>query len=352
MDAVSLKRHAYTDYNLCIFCHANVKHDLPHQASEKGLTTVKHATNSRKKLRDLQNAEAIDRLETFFESKLTATLVWHRQCYAEFTNKCKIDRIRTRLDRQCAEERAVYSGSGEMLSGGHRPLRKNVEPVNWNLCLFCQIEKPKKRLSSVMTKKMSNQIIEAAHLDYKVSVRLAGVIDLIAAEAKYHLDCLSSFTRSTNKTRQISAKSDIAMAWLCNELEQAAEYGKILHLDVVWERYLKLSAELSINIPQSFQSRRTTFKEKLQTQLGDSFLFYQPLDKCQSERKTVLIPVKHIGVVLNLDETQDEASVLPPYAPEDDNFLSLVHIALMIRGDIMATPAHEGISVGKDEAVS
>ena len=45
----------------------------------------------------------------------------------------------------------------------------------------------KERLSSVMTLEMSEQIIEAAQFNYKLRVRSAGVCDLIAAEAKYHL---------------------------------------------------------------------------------------------------------------------------------------------------------------------
>ena len=40
---------------------------------------------------------------------------------------------------------------------------------------------------------MSKQILQSAHLDYKLSVRLAGVNDLIAAEGKYHLICLRAY---------------------------------------------------------------------------------------------------------------------------------------------------------------
>ena len=49
--------------------------------------------------------------------------------------------------------------------------------VNWILCIFCQTTYEKAHLSSVMTKQMSDKIIKASHLDYKVGIRLAGVID-------------------------------------------------------------------------------------------------------------------------------------------------------------------------------
>ena len=50
-----------------------------------------------------------------------------------------------------------------------------------------------------MTFSMSKQILQSAHLDYKLSVHLAGVNDLIAAEGKYHLICLRAYERSTSK---------------------------------------------------------------------------------------------------------------------------------------------------------
>ena len=74
-----------------------------------------------------------------------------------------------------------------------------------------------------MTKQMSYQIIEASNLDYKVRIRLSGVIDLIIAEAKYHLTCLRAFTRSTAKTKQESANTDLAMIRLWKEPHQAAD---------------------------------------------------------------------------------------------------------------------------------
>jgi hypothetical protein len=139
-----------------------------------------------------------------------------------------------------------------------------------------------------MTKQMSNRILLASHLDYKVGIRLARVIDLIAAEAKYHLNCLSIFTRSTSKTKQESCKTDIAMIWLHQELLVAADKGRVLLLVDVWERYKELADESSTTIPQSYYSRSTTFKEKLQSQLGNLFTFFQPLDKYPSDRKIFL----------------------------------------------------------------
>ena len=62
-----------------------------------------------------------------------------------------------------------------------------------------------------MTLKMSQQIIEAAQFNHKLRVRLAGVCDLIATEAKYHLPCLSAFKGSAEKARLETKESDLAM---------------------------------------------------------------------------------------------------------------------------------------------
>jgi hypothetical protein len=65
-----------------------------------------------------------------------------------------------------------------------------------------------------MTKQMSDHIIQASLYDYKIGVRLAGVINLIAAEAKYHLNCLTAFNRATTKIKREFENTDVAMVWL------------------------------------------------------------------------------------------------------------------------------------------
>lgn len=133
-------------------------------------------------------------------------------------------------------------------------LRRHVELVNWNLCIFCQTVFSKARLISATTKQMSDQIIQASSLDYKIGLRLAGVIDLTAAEAKYHLTYLRAFMRCNTKTKEDS------MIWLCKELHESTGEGH-------WEWYKELSEISSTIIQPSYFSRRTTFKEKLQSKL-------------------------------------------------------------------------------------
>ena len=40
------------------------------------------------------------------------------------------------------------------------------------------------------------------------------------------------------------------------------------------------------------------------------------------------------------------------FQPKDDGFLEMVHVALMLRSDIMAQPRYEGFNVNEDDAIS
>ena len=241
-------------------------------------------------------------------------------CYSHFTDKSKLERLQNTLGsehagsssqtakahdfehagsiRQTAQAYdSEYAGSSRQTAQAHdsehagssrqtaqaQPcrsrcsLRMQMDPVDWSLCLFCQTDVLNKPWRSVMTTKLSDQIIQASSLEHNIYVRLAGVIDLIAAAAKYHLTCLRAFIRSTDKTKKAIEHSensdypDLAMTWLCKELQVAADKEHLLLLDDVWEQYKVLSEKSSTTIPLSYCSRRATFREKLHSQFGRLF---------------------------------------------------------------------------------
>jgi len=65
----------------------------------------------------------------------------------------------------------------------------------------------------------------------------------------------------------------------------------------------------------------------------------------------VLIPTKyqHTAIFQMKEIELETEQTLPQYVPQDDIFLSIVHVALKIRGDMMETPGHKGLSVSEDE---
>ena len=108
--------------------------------------------------------------------------------------------------------------------------------------------------------------------------------DLIAAEAKYHLPCLSAFKRNVEKAKLQMKESDLAMIWLCEELEYAADKGHVIKLNDAWDRYMVLAERAEIEIPRSFISRRSTFKDKLLLRLGNAMDCVQPLENSKPFR--------------------------------------------------------------------
>lgn len=168
---------------------------------------------------------------------------------------------------------------------------KQITLIAWDKCAFCQVH-TNESLSSVMTFKMSEQIIEISKFDKILCIRFAGILDLIAAEAKYHLSCFSAFKRSRDKTKSEMEDNDLALVWLSKELEYAADKGHVIRLDEAWERYTILAEKAGNTLASTFISRRVTFKEKLMHMIGDIMECVQSLKRGPSERHTLLIPKK------------------------------------------------------------
>ncbi|KAL9951253.1 hypothetical protein ACROYT_G043887 [Oculina patagonica] len=74
-----------------------------------------------------------------------------------------------------------------------------------------------------------------------------------AEELKWHKSCYAKYTDKD--------ESGKVLLGLIDELKKSAEQGHILDLKEVWLRYCSLAAEQAIEIPPSFRSRMTTFKE-------------------------------------------------------------------------------------------
>ena len=96
-----------------------------------------------------------------------------------------------------------------------------------------------------------------------MGVRLACIRDLEATISKRHISCYTKFFRETLLNKDKVKDPDITMALLCNELENSASHGDVLEPNEVWDQYCAISKENNVEIPHSFVSRMSTFKEKL-----------------------------------------------------------------------------------------
>ena len=70
-----------------------------------------------------------------------------------------------------------------------------------------------------------------------------------------------------------------------------------------------------------------------------------------SERQTLLIPVRFRHVPLSEALTNDNSDI-PVFRENDDEFLSLVHVALKLRSDILSHPAFKGSDITEENESS
>ena len=160
---VTLKRALEVDLKLCIFCQKrNEPKDDVREATNYSKNVVSETTTKRGKYRDIANREFIDHLEDLLKRNDDTCIVWHSNCYAQYTSKEKIQRL------QQKGETSEELRHATRVPNSPRKTRSQVEKVNWSKCIFCQNENQKERLSSVMTLKMSEQITEAAQFNYKL----------------------------------------------------------------------------------------------------------------------------------------------------------------------------------------
>ena len=85
------------------------------------------------------------------------------------------------------------------------------------------------------------------------------------------------------------------------------------------------------------------------------FYFVLLRDQAVSERQTVLVPIKlcHIPISQVLNQQAQSNPVIPIYQPgEKHDFLSMVHVALKLRSDILRQPAHQGLNVCTEDAIA
>ena len=124
----------------------------------------------------------------------TEELKWHKSCYSTFTSVIALNRLRKRFNLSASTSGASGSKTD---TNQPRPHRQTLQ-ANFELCIFCQSSNTS-GMRNVATMKLSDRLMESAKLDTVMGIRLANVVDLVAAEGKYHLKCLVQFERKIEK---------------------------------------------------------------------------------------------------------------------------------------------------------
>ena len=263
------------DNNLCIICQSSKakKYPLVRDPTAKGLETLNNATKICHNCRDVTYKDAIENVSHCLQSNVPIK-TWHSDCYAQLHRQREIAKTSRCFSTVGRQWRGCCAGGGDGPQG-QTFTRSQAVTIDWSLFIFCQKHENHAAVKQVQSKPKSAEILNNAQYDHVLIVRLSTVKDLIAAEGKYHLSCYTRFERNYKKKAAGVKSTPLSLLWLCDELMYAAKRGHIIKLKNIWERYEYLAKDSGCTIPASFISRRTTFKDKLQSLVGDKILFVQ-----------------------------------------------------------------------------
>ena len=346
-EQASRKRGVLLNYGKCIICQEdNRLHKLVKLTSD-GLKTINNARQIRLKLRNDNLRSATDRLTDVLAASPPPSTVCHNGCRASYTSAQKLERLKA------ADAPSSSSTPSSLVQQEKLLLRSKAMQINWNMCIFCQKD-TKEKAHLIQEEPVSKRILEAAKYDPIMRTRLACVNDLTAADGRHHSSCHRTFKRRTDNLSKSSQNSgDVVLHWLCHELEQTASNADILELTDVWERYCTLAKEADITIPLSFMSRKSTFKQKLAERVDGVYEIIVLRDQARTVPRTLLIPTKFRHIPLSaMVKNNDEQLTIPTFKHQtDDSFLSMVHVALRIRGDMLSHPIPDGFEISEDRAI-
>ena len=110
-----------------------------------------------------------------------------------------------------------------------------------------------------------------------MSVRMASVVDQIAAEGKYHKLCFVEFERRVKRTKKRHSRcSDPILIAVGDMLLEGLSVGNVYDMGILWEKYVELCIAKYRAIPGSHLSRRQSFYVALQNVIGDGSSFIRP----------------------------------------------------------------------------
>lgn len=126
-----------------------------------------------------------------------------------------------------------------------------------------------------------------------------------------------------------------------------------MQLQDVWKRFCDLCELMNEDVPPSFKSRLSTFKQKLCESVGDIFYFYQPKNRDIHERQMLMIPTKRLHEMIQTeDEDMAPSSTHANNVAFESHIMTIVHSALICRKLLDEQPGYKGLNVSKELARS
>lgn len=231
--------------DLCVICKEDFEEEAPVTVTRKGIATL--ITHCVKQNQSDLNTYLIQRASTTPVAKVLV----HKECRRKFTHPSR------KLEKD--DDQAAVPDA--------KKLRSSFQPFNWKEdCVLCcqpavdRRHPDRKQVRTVTTLPIRNTILETCDSRgdtwaAEVRTRLHGCIDLVAAEAVYHGDCLSRFSQQKDlKTPSITNKvvgrpvDQQMMKWfemLCHWLESEGD-AELYTLGEVHDKMKELSGESEV----------------------------------------------------------------------------------------------------------
>ena len=335
-----------TDWSLCLLCQKDTWKKPARKLGQQGLQKLLQTIDERKWFNDVEHFEILGRLQASNLDELCqkVAVLYHKDCYATFTSSLHLNRLKNKVDNASTGSESTEASSTQ--NEARTALRSVVKAANFDLCIFCQTKTTENNNRTIATIEVSDNVLKAAGSDYTMRCRLAGVIDLVASDARYHLKCYVRFLRkhTSDGTSYNDNPQKVCIERVAEELKCGMRSGAVYTLLDVWERYSQLLSEFQVDAG-SYRVHKTWFKRKLHRLLDGQVEFVAQLEPHQPQ--LVFPSVSAKIVVQALKQTQDELEDTRSQQglhssnftdTETEEMLALHHTALRIRADIKELP--------------
>ena len=135
---INLKTAVPLELDCCLICQESrrSKNNIIFNSTPQGLVSLKEATASRKKLPDYEFRDTVDRLASLFINSASESLpsfVWHKSCFAVYTSKEKLDRLKKWSEVTPLASKLLLSTATASSPQSTPRLRSSSKPTDWTL---------------------------------------------------------------------------------------------------------------------------------------------------------------------------------------------------------------------------
>lgn len=262
------KRKTDVNYNLCIICQSSNKRKKCVQAPQREkMERLLEICKQRDAFGDSVVKEFVERMKDVdMQLLIDNKAIYHKECYAEFANKGKLERAKIRYNdakqsnnpsvmKRKAGRPSLCATDDKEEEEEVRSTRSKVTPYDKTMCIICQT--PGGKCRKVQFLQTGERFLEVANkLDDKgFYMRLNSITsasDAVANDTIYHLQC---WVKAQRNARQDSEDANVQEFDLTSQVVSDIELlnmieftlscpsGAVLNMNMINKRYKQLLQE-------------------------------------------------------------------------------------------------------------